>query len=219
MTEQLIKTFPQRNQNFQVEPDASSGSYFWAVNLLNPVVPGEILGAPKVSVAHWPVSGWQVDANFPGYLPLPPRLSRQEHLGDSIMTAIALAPLAAHPIRFEHLGRLRVQECERVQALKTELTRCGATVIEEGDTLMIHPSTLHGAEIETYDDHRMAMSFAILGLKVPGIRLKNPACVRKTFPNFFQKLAALPPDGLGATVLDVTAGGRVPLEGSDLIAD
>ena len=61
---------------------------------------------------------------------------------------------------------------------------------------------LHGAEIETYNDHRMAMCFAILGLKVPGIKIKNPSCVKKTFPNFFQKLAAQPPAGLGAIILD-----------------
>jgi 3-phosphoshikimate 1-carboxyvinyltransferase len=75
-------------------------------------------------------------------------------------------------------------------------------VVEEGDTLTVYPSTLHGAEIETYNDHRMAMCFAILGLKVPGIRIKNPGCVKKTFPNFFQKLAVPPPRGLGAAILD-----------------
>jgi len=122
------------------------------------------------------------------------------------MTAVALAPTFANSVRFTDLGRLRVQECERVIALRTELTKCGAKVIEEGDTLTVYPSTLHGAEIETYNDHRMAMCFAILGLKVPGIKLKNPACVKKTFPNFFQKLAAAAPHGLGATILD--ASGR-----------
>ena len=110
---------------------------------------------------------------------------------------------------FIDLGRLRLQETERVVALRTELTRCGAKAIEEGDTLTVYPSILHGAEIETYNDHRMAMCFAILGLKVPGIKLKNPACVKKTFPNFFQKLAAAPPHGLGATILDATTGRKL----------
>jgi len=113
------------------------------------------------------------------------------------------------------LGRLRVQECERVVALRTELTKCGAEVIEEGDTLTVYPSELHGAEIETYNDHRMAMCFAVLGLKVPGIRLRNPSCVKKTFPNFFQKLAASAPHGLGVTILD--ASGR-KLTGDELFA-
>ena len=132
------------------------------------------------------------------------------------MTAIAIAPLFEREARFIDLGRLRLQETERVIALRTELTKCGAKVVEEGDTLTVYPSQLHGATIETYNDHRMAMCFAILGLKVPGIKLKNPACVKKTFPNFFQKLAAAPPHGLGATILD--ASGR-PLAHDELFAD
>ena len=120
-------------------------------------------------------------------------------------------------ISFTDLGRLRVQECERVIALRTELTKCGAKVIEEGDTLTVYPSKLHGAEIETYNDHRMAMSFAILGLKVPGIKLKNPACVKKTFPNFFQKLASPPPNGLGAEIRDGRTGRKLGMD--ELFAD
>jgi 3-phosphoshikimate 1-carboxyvinyltransferase len=110
-----------------------------------------------------------------------------------------------------------VQECERVHALRTELTRCGGKVNEEGDKLTVYPAKLHGAEIETYDDHRMAMCFAILGLRIPGIKIKNPACVKKTFPNFFQKLAAAPPHGLGAVILDALT--RRPLAHGELFAD
>jgi 3-phosphoshikimate 1-carboxyvinyltransferase len=82
---------------------------------------------------------------------------------------------------------------------------------------MVYPSKLHGAQIETYNDHRMAMCFAILGLKVPGIKLTNPACVKKTFPNFFQKLADAPPKGLGARILDAKTGRR--LSHDELFAD
>jgi 3-phosphoshikimate 1-carboxyvinyltransferase len=139
-------------------------------------------------------------------------ISRRTDLGDSIMTAIVMAPLAILSLRFTDLGRLRLQECERVVALRRELNKCGAEVIEIGDTLEVFPSKLHGAEIETYNDHRLAMCFAILGLKVPGIKIKNPACVKKTFPNFFQKLAALPPAGLGATIRDATTGKRLSVE-------
>jgi 3-phosphoshikimate 1-carboxyvinyltransferase len=139
-------------------------------------------------------------------------VSRSRHLGDSIMTAIVITPFSGHAVKFTDLGRLRVQECERVVALRTELTKCGAKVLEEGDTLTVYPSKLHGAEIETYNDHRMAMCFAILGLKVPGIKIKNPACVKKTFPNFFQKLAAPPPNGLGATILDAKTGRKLKEE-------
>ena len=138
------------------------------------------------------------------------------------MTAIAIAPawlgrqMERHA-RFTDLGRLRLQECERVFALRTELTKCGAKVVESGDTLDIYPAELHGAEIETYNDHRMAMCFAILGLKVPGIKIKNPGCVKKTFPNFFQKLALAAPAGLGVTIRDGLTGQVLAL--NELFAD
>lgn len=177
----------------------------------------ERLNIKEIRVPRWPTSGWQIDAALPRYVPLPDQISRQLDLGDSIMTAIVVAPWADHPVKFTDLGRLRLQECERVVALRTELTKCGAKVIETGDTLEVFPSKVHGAEIETYNDHRMAMCFAILGLKVPGIRLKNPACVKKTFPNFFQKLAAPPPHGLGVTILHGET--RQPLAHQDLFAD
>jgi hypothetical protein len=146
-------------------------------------------------------------------------LSRLHDLGDGIMTAIVICPILEEKIRFTDLGRLRVQETERVVALRTELTKCGAKVVEEGDTLTVWPSPLHGAEIETYNDHRMAMCFAILGLKIPGIKIKNPACVKKTFPNFFQKLAAPSPHGLGAEIWEIKDGQRTRrLSGEELFA-
>lgn len=208
MTRQLVRAFPHAGGEFLIEPDASSGSYFWGAAAL--------LGV-DVGVRDWPKSGWQVDAEFPKFLPLTGEISRERDLGDSIMTGIAVAPFAAGPVRFTELGRLRVQECERVQALRTELTRCGAVVCEEGDTLTVSPSSLHGAEIETYGDHRMAMCFATLGLKVPGIRIQNPACVKKTFPNFFAKLSAPPPHGLGAEIRDGRTGR--PLTADELVAE
>ena len=197
-----------------------------------------------VRVANWPESGWQIDEGFPRVLrrlesfvepekwadvwapgelrdPMKgltsPIISRKKDLGDSIMTAIVLAPFAKVPCRFTDLGRLRLQECERVAALRSELTRCGAKVVEAGDTLTVYPSELHGAEIETYNDHRMAMCFTIPGLKVPGIKLKNPSCVKKTFPDFFQKLAAAAPAGLGAKILDGRSGRE--LSGEELFAE
>lgn len=202
MTRRLVEVFPHAGGGFKVEPDASSGSYFWGASRL--------LGKNRVEVARWPSSGWQIDAKYPDFLDLPAEVSRERDLGDSIMTAITLAPLEDHPVRFTDLGRLRLQECERVEALRTELTKCGASVSESGDSLLVRPSILHGAEIETYDDHRMAMCFAMLGLRIPGIRLRKPRCVRKTFPNFFRKLAGAPPFGLGALVLDCATGRVLP---------
>jgi len=258
MTSKLLEVFPKSGGSFQIEPDASSGSYFWAAAYFVPnpeyLEYSEQFGVPvqtklldPLKVARWPRSGWQADEKFSGVVLLTSALhfglqldgekrllgdkplqhlrqafsraeiSRGRDLGDSIMTAVVLAPFAINPVRFTNLGRLRLQECERVVALRTELTKCGAKVIEEGDTLTVYPSKLHGAEIETYNDHRMAMCFAILGLKVPGIKIKNPACVKKTFPNFFQKLAAPPPKGLGATILDARTGRK--LEVDELFAD
>jgi 3-phosphoshikimate 1-carboxyvinyltransferase len=226
MTEQLRDSFPLKRQtinrkfNFTIEPDASSGSYFWAASWLftDPAMQPMPNGIGHFfRIRYWPESNLQIDAEFPKFLPLPKFISRQHDLGDSIMTAIVLAPFANESIKFTDLGRLRLQETERVKALKDELTKCGAKVVEEGDTLTVWPSPLHGAEIETYNDHRMAMCFAILGLKVPGIKIKNPACVKKTFPNFFQKLAAQPPHGLGAEILDARSGRKLEL--NELFAD
>ena len=223
MTTKLIEAFPKGGE-FQIEPDASSGSYFWGVAYLF-----ERAGFKDyIRVFDWPrtESQWQLDAQFCGWvgvgrnIGMKTPISRLNELADSIMTAIVLAPFAGQPITFTDLGRLRVQECERVVALRTELTKCGAKVVEEGDTLTVYPAKLeelHGAEIETYNDHRMAMCFAVLGLKVPGIKIKNPACVKKTFPNFFQKLAAAPPHGLGATILDGKTGKKLTHE--ELFAD
>jgi 3-phosphoshikimate 1-carboxyvinyltransferase len=202
---------------YPVDPDSSSGSYFLAAGWI--AGDGEPSEANPITVARWPIfgAGFQIDTKFSNYRILPEKISRQTDLGDSIMTAIVIAPFADHAVKFVDLGRLRVQECERVAALRTELTKCGAKVAEEGDTLTVWPSPLHGAEIETHNDHRLAMCFAILGLKVPGMRIKNPACVKKTFPNFFQKLAAPPPHGLGAAILDAKTGRKLEL--SELFAD
>ena len=242
MTSKMMDAFPHNGGIFQIEPDASSGSYFWAAagfakepeyleHSAQFGIPVRTTLLNSVKVLHWPKSGWQIDQEFP-YILTPrgmeiglmlekhglrsdemflrfafekDKISRAKDLGDSIMTAIVLAPFSLKETRFTDLGRLRVQETERVAALRKELAKCGAKVEENGDTLVVYPSRstdLHGAEIETYNDHRMAMCFAVLGLKVPGIKIKNPACVKKTFPNFFQKLATPPPNGLGATILD-----------------
>jgi 3-phosphoshikimate 1-carboxyvinyltransferase len=212
MTSNLVRTFPRPGGTFQIEPDASSAAYFWGAGMIC---------EGSVKVTHWPTSGWQIDQQFPVILKSlahpPPVISRTSDLGDSIMMAIVLAPFAGREILFTDLGRLRVQECERVQALRTELTKCGARIREEGDRLRVSPSSLHGAEINTYGDHRLAMCFAILGLKVPGLRLQNPACVKKTFPNFFQTLALPGPRGIGAVIHDARPGAE--LGQADLFAD
>ena len=233
MTREMIKHFSKDISSYWIEPDASSSSYIKGIGWLLPTYIEQI--KQKISSVKVPEPNWtiQIDRMFYNYIRDPGSIRRGEdasnksvvisrlsHLGDSIMTAIVLTPFSNQSVKFTDLGRLRVQECERVVALRTELTKCGAKVVEEGDTLTVWPSTLHGAEIETYNDHRMAMCFAVLGVKVPGIKIKNPACVKKTFPNFFQKLAAAPPHGLGAEIWEVINGQRTrKLNGEDLFAD
>jgi 3-phosphoshikimate 1-carboxyvinyltransferase len=238
LTEGLMFAFDHfKNFTYVVEPDASSASYFKAAgwllappstDALNVVRVIEPSGARLVQMDLAFINFFRF-ANFIGWVEgdiktsKVSKISRSSDLADSIMTAIVMIPFADREIQFTDLGRLRVQECERVVALRTELTKCGAKVVEEGDTLTVYPSKpkdLHGAEIETYNDHRMAMCFAILGLKVPGIKIKNPACVKKTFPNFFQKLAAQPPYGLGVEIWGIKNGQRTQLlAGDELFAD
>ena len=214
MTSKLIEAFPHHGGKYWIDCDASSSSYFWGARFLlnNYTEPTNY----RITTPAWSNADLQIDTEFPARI-LFRENSRMHDLGDSIMTAITLAPTMPDVMKFSDLGRLRLQETERVVALRTELTKCGAKVVEEGDTLTVYPSPLHGAEIETYNDHRMAMCFAVLGLKVPGIKIKNPACVKKTFPNFFQKLAAPPPKGLGATILDAKSGRKLTHE--ELFAD
>jgi len=235
LTENLLAAFHQVKMSvYSIEPDASSASYFQAASWL--LSPAFADARDFIHIKAENLFGWvQIDKMFLNYFRWAnhigwydgkskqsevDEISRLNQLGDSIMTAIVMIPYTTKEIKFTDLGRLRVQECERVVALRTELTKCGAKVVEEGDTLTVWPSPLHGAEIETYNDHRMAMCFAILGLKVPGIKIKNPTCVKKTFPNFFQKLAAAPPHGLGAEIWEIKDGQRTRrLSGDDLFAD
>lgn len=207
MTRTLMREFPFDGGVYDVEPDASGASYFWGAHWLLRA------NGSRIDVRPAPASGMQADQKFRDLVlerAWQPVLSRSTDLADSIMTAIVLAPFAPAATQFIDLGRLRVQECERVEALRIELTKCGARVEEIEDTLTIVPGSLQGAEIDTYEDHRIAMCFGMLGLRVPGIRLRNPACVRKTFPNFFAKLAEL------GVVIQASDGTR--LSGEDLLA-
>jgi 3-phosphoshikimate 1-carboxyvinyltransferase len=229
MTAKLLDSFPANGGIFQIEPDASSGSYFLGAGWLLRTTSLPV-GGSNVAVNHWPATGWQIDQDFQRFFgvdtdrrvakqPSEPNsvvISREQDLGDSIMTAIILASFMKHSVRFTDLRRLRMQETERVTALRTELLKCGARISEHGDTLEVQPASLRGATINTYNDHRMAMCFAVLGLKVPGIKIQNPACVKKTFPNFFQKLSTPPPRGMGITILDGTT--RAAIDFDDLFA-
>lgn len=106
--------------------------------------------------------------------------------------ALAVACLFADgPSRLSGLSTLRVKETNRLAALEAEIRRIGGKARVDGDTLEVEPGPLHGAEIETYDDHRMAMSMALVGLVVPGVVVRDPGTVAKTWPGYFEMLGAL----------------------------
>jgi 3-phosphoshikimate 1-carboxyvinyltransferase len=200
MTCRMIETF---HRDYLIEPDLSSASYFVASGWI---------ASGRVEVAGWPKESMQIDGRFQKFLPdlrraaaaRPIEVSRMRDLGDSVMTLAICALFGIQSLQVVDAARLRLQETDRIKAIVTELRRVGAKAEgnEDGFTVwpaeeqpqagtLAPPSQLHGADIETYNDHRMAMCFAVLGLKVPGIRIKNPGCVSKTFPNFFEKLEQL----------------------------
>lgn len=114
-------------------------------------------------------------------------------ISDVAQTLAVIAPFADTPVRVRGIGHARLKETDRVAAVATELQRLGVTVREHPDGWEIEPSAVGPGVVETYDDHRMAMSFAVAGLRVPGVRIANPGCVAKTFPDFFERFARLGP--------------------------
>jgi len=113
------------------------------------------------------------------------------HLSDTAQTLAVVAPFAEGPVRISGIGFIRGKETDRVHAVATELARCGVQVDEDDDGWTIHPGTPHAATVHTYDDHRMAMSFALIGLRAPGIAIADPRCVAKTFPGYWSLLDEL----------------------------
>jgi 3-phosphoshikimate 1-carboxyvinyltransferase len=112
-------------------------------------------------------------------------------LSDTAQTLAAVAVFAETPTRVRGIGFIRRKETDRIAAVVTELRRCGIDADEEDDGFLVRPGMPRPAIVSTYDDHRMAMSFALLGLRVPGIEIANPGCVAKTFPEFFTVLERL----------------------------
>jgi 3-phosphoshikimate 1-carboxyvinyltransferase len=111
---------------------------------------------------------------------------------DTAQTLAAIAPFASSPTRIRGIASARVKETDRVHATCTELARLGVRVEEHEDGMSVYPcNNIKSATIQTYNDHRMAMAFSLIGLRVPGIAIENPSCVSKTFPGFFKVLNAL----------------------------
>ena len=110
---------------------------------------------------------------------------------DAVLAVAVVAAFAASPTEIHNVGTLRIKESDRLHALETELTKLGAAVTTGPDWIHIHPGPTRPAVIATYDDHRMAMSFAIAGLRQRGVAIGDPGCVTKTWPEFFDMLESL----------------------------
>jgi 3-phosphoshikimate 1-carboxyvinyltransferase len=112
-------------------------------------------------------------------------------ISDTVMTLAVVALFATGPTTIRNVAHIRHKETDRLAALATELQKVGASVDERPDGLTIHPCPLHGALLDTYDDHRMAMSLALIGLRIPGISINDPGCTAKTFPTYWRSLENL----------------------------
>lgn len=194
-----------RGRRYGVEADASSASYFFAA--------AAVTGG-RVRVEGLDAESLQGDVRFVDVLEeMGCRVSRGRgfievaggalrggrwdmgRMPDAVPTLAVVACFAEGPTHITNVAHLRHKESDRLRALAVELGRLGAGVSETEDGLLVEPAPLHGATVETYDDHRMAMSLALVGLRVPGVRVKDPGCVAKSYPDFFddlKRLAAAP---------------------------
>jgi 3-phosphoshikimate 1-carboxyvinyltransferase len=191
-----------RSRTYKVEADASSASYFLAAAALT---------GGRVRVDGVGENSIQGDIEFWDLLEeMGARVEREtgsitvrgggslrgieadmKRISDTVPTLAVLAPFAETPVRIRNVAHIRHQESDRLHAVATELQRLGVRVVELDDGLDIDPSPIRPAVVHTYDDHRIAMSFALIGLRVPGIDIHDPACVSKTFPDYFARLAEL----------------------------
>lgn len=115
-------------------------------------------------------------------------------MSDTAQTLAAVAVFADSPTRVTGIGFIHAKETDRIRAVVTELQRLGVDAVAEADGFVVRPRVVHGGVVNTYDDHRMAMSFALIGLRVPGIEIADPGCVAKTFPSYFEALEKLRPN-------------------------
>jgi 3-phosphoshikimate 1-carboxyvinyltransferase len=193
-----------RAREYAIEPDASAASYFFAVAAIS---------GGTVTVEGLGTSALQGDLDFVRVLeamgcmvemtPTATTVSGppdgQLHGGefdfadisDTSQTLAGIAPFADGPVTFRGVAHNRVKETDRVGNVVKELRKLGQEVEEFEDGMTIHPRSVTPATIETYNDHRMAMGFALTGLRAPGVVIANPACVTKTFPAFFSTLEDL----------------------------
>jgi 3-phosphoshikimate 1-carboxyvinyltransferase len=180
-----------RAVDFAVEPDASAATYLWAAGTLTA---GHVdLGLAPDAFTQPDARAREVIEKFPHF----PAVIDGAQMQDAIPTLAVMAAFNETPVRFTGIANLRVKECDRVAALATELSRIVPGLgREDGDDLIVAADpALAGktlpTRIETYDDHRIAMSFALAGLKIAGITILDPGCVAKTYPGYWQALRSL----------------------------
>jgi 3-phosphoshikimate 1-carboxyvinyltransferase len=186
---------------FAVEPDASAASYFFAAAAISGgavTVTGLTRGSLQGDVRFVDLlqeMGCRVEECDSGITvhgrPLHGIDADMNDISDTALTMAAVACFASGTTTIRNVAHIRHKETDRIAALAIELQKVGAVVDEFPDGLCITPGKLHGGEIETYNDHRMAMSLALLGLKIPGIVINNPGCVAKTYPGFWDDLQTL----------------------------
>ena len=199
----LVETGQQyKARTFEIEPDASAASYFFAA--------AAVTGG-RVRIPRLAKHSCQGDLGFTDVLARmgcqvestgeytevigPDRLRGVDEdmndISDTVQTLAAIAPFADSPTTIRNVAHIRKKETDRIKAVVKELRKMKVEVEEFDDGMEIYPGPVQPARICTYKDHRMAMSFAVTGLKVPGIVIKNPGCVAKTFPDFFARFAKL----------------------------
>lgn len=188
-------------REYQIEPDVSAACYFYAM--------AAVTGGSAV-VRHMRQDSLQGDMKFlkvledmgcaicwtDGELVLTGPKDGKLHglqvsfsdFSDQALTMAAIAPYADAPVTISGIAHTRGQESDRVSVICTELARLGIHCEETEDSVTIYPGKVHAALIETYDDHRVAMAFAVMGLRTAGIRISNPECCKKTFPEYFTVL-------------------------------
>ena len=191
-----------RARSYAIEPDASGASYFMAAAAVTGgrvEIPGLGAGSMQGDMRFTEVleeMGCDVQMRADSVAVRGPERLRgvevdMNAFSDTMMTLAAIAPFATSPTTIENVGHTRYQETDRISAVGTELTRLGIRVEEWRDGLRIEPGHVNAALVRTYCDHRMAMAFAVTGLVTPGIRIQDPGCVTKTFPDYFQRLGSL----------------------------
>ncbi|MDH3261788.1 MAG: 3-phosphoshikimate 1-carboxyvinyltransferase [Acidimicrobiia bacterium] len=204
--------------SFHVEPDASAAAYplvAAAITGGSVQVPGFRRGSRQADLGILDVlaaMGCAIEWSDPGFSltgPADGLTGVDVDMGDmpDAVLAVAVAgAFASGPSRFTNIANLRIKESDRLAALAAELRKLGADTEAGPDRLVVRPRLLHGAEIDTYDDHRMAMAFSLAGLVVPNVVIRDPGCVVKTWPTFFEDMGQLWPEGGNLASLETEAG-------------